>query len=78
MNELRYSMFIQWSDEDQAYLVTLPEWQDRVLGPVTHGVSYEEAVAQGKDALEALIVSARKHGEPLPVIQRPASAGRAG
>ena len=24
----RYSMLIQWSDEDQAYLVTLPEWEE--------------------------------------------------
>lgn len=62
-----YMMVIQWSDADQAYLVTLPEWVDRVLGPVTHGDSYEEAVKQGLEALEALIASAQKHGEPLPV-----------
>ncbi|HEU0027508.1 MAG TPA: type II toxin-antitoxin system HicB family antitoxin [Ktedonobacterales bacterium] len=63
----RYSMLIQWSDEDQAFLVTLPEWMDRVLGPVTHGDTYEEAVRNGRDALDALIASARKHGEPLPL-----------
>ncbi len=34
-----YSMVIQWSDEDHAYLVTLPEWADQVLGPVTDGDS---------------------------------------
>ncbi len=60
-------MLIQWSDEDQSYLVTLPEWQGRVLGPVTHGDTYEEALEHGKQALEALIASARKHSEPLPV-----------
>ena len=63
---LRYSMLIQWSDEDQAFLVTFPEWADRVLGPVTHGDTYEEAVRNARDALDALIASARKHGEPLP------------
>ena len=63
---LHYSMLIQWSDEDQAYLVILPEWADRVLGPVSHGASYEEAVRHGRDALEALIASAQKHNEPLP------------
>ena len=28
MNEhhLHYSMLIEWSEEDQVYLVTLPEW----------------------------------------------------
>ena len=62
----RYSMLIQWSDEDQAFLVTLPEWADRVLGPVTHGDTYERAVRSGQEALEALIASARKHGESLP------------
>ena len=31
---------IHWSDEDQSYLVTLPEWRERVLGPVTHGSTY--------------------------------------
>jgi predicted RNase H-like HicB family nuclease len=62
-------MLIQWSDEDQAFLVTLPEWKDRVLGRVTHGETYEEAVEHGKEALETLIASARKHGEPLPAPQ---------
>ena len=66
MSDLQYSMLIEWSSEDRAYLVTLPEWAARVLGPVTHGETYEEAVARGKEALAALIASARKHGEPLP------------
>ena len=37
MNEhyLHYSMLIEWSEEDQAYLVTLPEWADQVLMPAT-------------------------------------------
>lgn len=63
-----YSMMIQWSDEDQAYLVILPEWSDRVIGgpAVTHGASYEDAVNRGREALNALIASARKHNEPLP------------
>ena len=68
MNDVsHYSMVIQWSDEDQAFLVTLPEWADRVLGPVTHGNTYEEAVQRGREALEALITSARTHNEPLPL-----------
>ena len=63
---LQYSMVVQWSDEDQAYLMTLPEWEDRVFGPVTHGGTYEEAVRNGREAMAALIASAEKHGEPLP------------
>ena len=39
----RHSMVIQWSDEDQLYLVHLPEfsWQKFV----THGKSYEQAAS---------------------------------
>ena len=66
---LHYSMVIQWSDEDEAFLVMLPEWTGRVLGPVSHGATYEEAVKNGYEALEALITSATKHGEVLPAPQ---------
>ena len=64
---LRYSMVIQWSLEDAAFLVTLPEWEGRVYNPVTHGDTYEEAVRNGQTALEDLVAVAREHGEPLPV-----------
>lgn len=62
-------MLIQWSDADQAFLVTLPEWQDRVFGPVTHARTYEEAVRNGREALELLIESAIEHREALPAPQ---------
>ena len=62
----QYSMLIEWSDEDQAYLVTLPEWADHVIMPVTHGDTYDEAVRQGQEALRLLIRSAKEEGEPLP------------
>ncbi len=68
MGELHYSMLIQWSNEDQAYLVRLPDWEreERVLGPVTHGDPYADAVEHGQEALDALIASARQHQESLP------------
>jgi antitoxin HicB len=62
----RYSMLIQWSEEDAAFLVTLPEWEGRVFNPVTHGDTYEEAVRNGTVALECLVIVARKHSETLP------------
>jgi hypothetical protein len=34
---LHYSTVVQWSDEDDAFLVSLPEWEGRVLNPVMHG-----------------------------------------
>jgi len=64
---LHYSMIIEWSDEDQAYLVTLPEWANSVLMPATHGRSYSEAVQHGLEVLEMLVDSATQNGEPLPL-----------
>jgi antitoxin HicB len=61
-----YSMLIEWSEEDGAYLVTLPEWADRVLMPATHGSTYAEAVMQGQEVLAMLVESARERHEPLP------------
>jgi antitoxin HicB len=66
VNDMQYSMLIEWSNDDQAFLVTLPEWEGRVFGPVTHGDTYEEVVERGKEALTALLVSARQHHEMLP------------
>ncbi len=63
---LHYSILIEWSEEDQAYLVILPEWADRVIMPATHGNTYHEAVANGQAVLELLVESAAQSGEPLP------------
>jgi len=63
---LHYSMVIEWSDEDQAYLVILPEWSDNVIMPATHGSTYSEAVQHGLEVLEMLVNSAIQNGEPLP------------
>ncbi|MDP9366610.1 MAG: type II toxin-antitoxin system HicB family antitoxin [Chloroflexota bacterium] len=62
----QYSMVIQWSNDDRAYVVSLPEWSGRVLNPVTHGETYDEAVKNGTEAIEALIASSDQLGEPLP------------
>ncbi len=63
---LHYSMLIEWSGEDQAYLVTLPEWASYVLMPVTHGKSYTEAVQHGQEVLNMLVNDAIRDGESLP------------
>jgi predicted RNase H-like HicB family nuclease len=59
----RYSIVIEWSDEDQAFIATVPE----LPGCVTHGDTYEEALQQGQDAMESWIDSARAHDDPIPV-----------
>jgi len=62
MNELHYSMNIQWGDEDHIFVVTVPE----LPGCMTHGKTYEEAVKQGIDAIESWIQVARELGRPVP------------
>lgn len=59
----RYTIIIQWSNEDQCYVVSLPEW-----GPYahTHGDTYKEAFKNAQEVLELLVESALKDGETLP------------
>jgi antitoxin HicB len=66
MREEQHTIVIQWSDEDQKFVVVLPEWEDRYAMPVASGTTYAEAVARGKNALENYIQFAREDGVPLP------------
>jgi predicted RNase H-like HicB family nuclease len=67
MNEVpRYSIIIEWSQEDQAYVVSLPEWADQYAMPVASGKTYEEAAARGRNALENYIRFAVEDHQPLP------------
>lgn len=75
MNASHYTMIIRWSEEDGAFLVSLPEWHDRVVNPVTHGESYEQAAVNGQEVLELLIESALDLGESLPE-QEPIASSR--
>ena len=62
MNDIHYSMIIQWDDDDKIFVVTVPE----LPGCMTHGRTYEEAVQQGQDAIESWITVARELGRPVP------------
>lgn len=62
---MKYTIIIQWSDEDQCFVVTLPEFVD-VMQPVTHGDTYEEAILNAQEVLELLIESSVSEGKPLP------------
>lgn len=59
----RYSNVIQWSDEDQVYVASLPGWGDLMH---THGATYEEALQNGKELLAELIALRPEQGKPLP------------
>ncbi|HWE02211.1 MAG TPA: type II toxin-antitoxin system HicB family antitoxin [Tepidisphaeraceae bacterium] len=57
MNEPKYTVIIQWSEEDQVYVVSLPEWG---TGCKTHGSTYEDAAKKAQEVLELLMDN---HGE---------------
>jgi len=56
-------MEIRWSDEDQAFIVSLPEWGRFAK---THGDTYEQAARKGREVLEMLIESDLAEGRKLP------------
>ncbi|HLZ20866.1 MAG TPA: hypothetical protein VKQ30_01910 [Ktedonobacterales bacterium] len=59
-------MAIEWSAQDQAYVVILPEWAAMYAMPVGDGETNEEALASARDALEPSIRLAMQDGKPLP------------
>jgi predicted RNase H-like HicB family nuclease len=61
--QFRYSTVIEWSDDDQAYGVTLPEWGELVH---TQGATYDEALQRGRELIEGLVTCRQEHGDPLP------------
>jgi predicted RNase H-like HicB family nuclease len=64
MENLKYTMVIQWSEEDQLYLVHFPDFPGQQF--ITHGKTYQEAAENGRDALEGLIVVLQDNNQSLP------------
>lgn len=58
----RYSMRIEWSNTDHAFIVSVPE----LPGCITHGATYEEAAARGQAAIESWLMANRAWGNPIP------------
>ncbi len=65
MNNYQDKMVIQWSENDQCYLVGLPDFPGQEWR--THGDTYIEAVNNGVAVLELLIEDYQLSGEPLPI-----------
>jgi predicted RNase H-like HicB family nuclease len=64
MKKLKYRILIQWPDEDNCYLVSLPDFLGQKWR--THGNTYAEAVKNAEEVLESLIQLDQKLGESLP------------
>jgi antitoxin HicB len=62
---MKYSMHIRWSDEDQVFVVHLPEFDC-----YTHGETYLKAVQMGEEVLAMLIEGMEAEHQPLPTPQR--------
>jgi predicted RNase H-like HicB family nuclease len=71
----QYSMIIQWSEEDQLFLVTIPEFSDvakrppfghHVLIPCTHGKTREEATRNDEEVIAMYLEAWQAEGEPIP------------
>jgi len=60
---MKYTIVIQWSEVDQAFVVSLPEF-----GPYahTHGDTYEEAFQNAQEVLESLVEQYQEMGRALP------------
>lgn len=58
----RYSLVMEWSEEDGLYVVTVPE----LPGCRTHGRTQVEAVEMGRDAIDTWLSAHRAWGRPIP------------
>ena len=57
-----YSMKIQWSVPDNAYIVTVPE----LPGCETRGATYQEAARHAQEAIDIWIDEREKSKQPIP------------
>jgi antitoxin HicB len=64
MENLKYTMVIQWSEEDQLYLVHFPDFPQQHF--ITHGKTYSEAASKGQEALSGLIAVLKDNNQPIP------------
>ena len=58
----KYSIIMSWSEEDQAYIISVPE----LPGCMADGKTPEEAVRNAEEVIELWIESAREDGEEIP------------
>ena len=62
MKPIHYSVIIQWSDEDQAFIAEVPE----LPGCSTHGDTYEEAIKNAQEVIELWLENAMAAGKEIP------------
>jgi excisionase family DNA binding protein len=65
MNQQDYQMIIYWSDEDQAYLVEVPE----LPGCMADGKTRQEALANAEIVIRDWLEAAHDFGREIPMPQ---------
>jgi predicted RNase H-like HicB family nuclease len=65
----RYSMIVQWSEDNQLFLVTIPEFGDRVVMPCTYGITREEAILNGEEVIKMYLETWQAEGESIPEVR---------
>jgi predicted RNase H-like HicB family nuclease len=58
----KYELVIYWSDEDERFIVEVPE----LPGCMADGITYEEAVKNAQRIIDEWIETARKLGREIP------------
>uniref|UniRef100_B3EMD0 HicB-like antitoxin of toxin-antitoxin system domain-containing protein n=1 Tax=Chlorobium phaeobacteroides (strain BS1) TaxID=331678 RepID=B3EMD0_CHLPB len=59
---IKYELIIYWSEEDEAFVVEVPE----LPGCMADGETYEAAVANARKVIEEWIETAHALGRPVP------------
>jgi len=59
---IKYELIIYWSDEDQSFVVEVPE----LPGCMADGQTYEQAVANAQQVIGEWMGTAREIGRPIP------------
>ncbi|MDN5848135.1 MAG: type II toxin-antitoxin system HicB family antitoxin [Nitrococcus sp.] len=59
---IKYELIIYWSEEDQSFIVEVPE----LSGCMADGETYEQAVANVQQVIEEWMETARELGRSIP------------
>lgn len=59
---IRYEMIIYWSEDDQAFIVEVPE----LPGCMADGPTYQAALANAEQIVQEWIATAHELGRPIP------------
>lgn len=64
----KYSLLLQWSEEDKCYLATCPEFKHllNMGGGFTHGDTWKETAEMAEEAMTLVIESFESDNTPLP------------